>query len=218
MKKILCFTVVSAMALMSNIMPASADVFVWRDPVSKMTLSFPDTWRQVNNQNPGDVLTLQAAGQNDFAGCKMNVADEGRFKIYPVRYSPQIQRVYISEDFWTQYLGQYNNVVVHNGTDNNGLAEGFASMASVSYETAKGARMKKTAIGFASHYRNRIYTVECSAEQSAYPKWHNAFLSLIKSVDFHDGTNFAFTGYYRDFLKDNTLKVRGPSVFEDTYH
>ena len=91
-------------------------------------------------------------------------------------------------------------------------------MAVVSYDTTRGAKLRKRAIGFASYYRNKIYTVEWSAEESVYHKWHNAFLGVIKSVDFHDGTNFAFSGYYRDFINDTTLKVRGPSVFEDTYH
>ena len=218
MKKILSITIVSTLVLMTGVTSAKADVFVWRDPASKMTVSYADTWRQINNQNPNDVLTIRAPGENEFAECKVNIADEGRFKIYPVQYSGAIQRLNVSKDYWEQYLAQYNDIVVHEGMDNNGLGRGFASMASVSYETTKGAKMKKRALGFASHYRNKIYTVECSAEQSAYHKWHNAFLNVIKSVDFHKGTNFAIPGYYRNFLGDKTLKVRGPHIFEDTYH
>ena len=222
MKKYIQFTAFTALALVSCLSGAHADVHVWQDLHSKMTVSYNDTWQRVSNQNPDDVLTVRAPdralGVYDYAECKINVADEGRFKIYPVRYSGNIQRLYISEDFWDRYLGQYDNVVIHKGTDNNGLGDGFASMASVSYETVKGAKMAKRAIGFASHYNNRIYTVECSAEESAYHEWHGAFLSFIKSIDFHDRTNFAISGYYRDFLGDKELKVRGPSVFEDSYH
>ena len=218
MKKILQVTAVSALALCVGVSTSSADVNVWRDVGSKMTASFPDTWQQIHNQNPGDVLTVRAPGVHEYAECKVNVKDDGRFKIYPVRNSGAIQRLFVSEEYWQGYLAQYNDVIVHDGTDNNGLGDGFASMASVSYVTSKGAKMKKRALGFASQYRNKIYTVECSAEESAYHKWHNPFLSFIKSVDFHNGTNFAISGYYRDFLQDKTLKVRGPGVFEDTYH
>ncbi|MEM7650831.1 MAG: hypothetical protein AAF204_01955 [Pseudomonadota bacterium] len=217
MKTYLRILAFSAIALTSGVSSAAADVNVWRDPDTKMTVSYADTWAQLNNQNPGDVLTIQAPGANDHAICSVNIADEGRFKIYPVRFSGAIQRMNVSQDYWDAYLGRYNNVVVHEGTDNNGLGRGFASMASVSYETVKGAKMKKRAIGFASHYRNHIYTVECSAEASAYHKWHGQFLSFIKSVDFHQGTNFATSGYYRNFMGDKTLKVRGPHLFEDTY-
>jgi len=217
MKNTLRITAVSALALVMSVSSVSADVNVWRDPATKMTVSYADTWQRVSNENVDDVLTIRAPGNNEHAECKMNIADEGRFKIYPVHYSGEIQRLHVSENYWDDYLGRYNNVVVHAGTDNNGLGHGFASMVSASYVTAKGAKMNKRAIGFASHYRNNIYTIECSAEASAYHKWHDAFLSVIKSVDFYQGTNFALNGYYRDFINDKTLKVRGPHFTDDSY-
>ncbi len=218
MKNTLRIATVTALALVIGLSSAKADVSVWRDPMTKMTVSYADTWQRANNQNPGDMLTVRAPGDNEFAECKVNILDDGRFKIYPVRNSAAIQRLYYSKDYWEQYLAQYNNVVIHEGTDNNGLGRGFASMASVSYETVKGAKMKKRAIGFATLYRNKAYTVECSAQEAAYHKWHDKFLNFVKAVNFHQGTNFAISGYYRDFLGDKTLKVRGSHVFEDTYH
>ncbi len=207
-----------ALALVTGISSASADVNVWRDKDTKMTVSYADTWQQINNQNPGDVLTVRAPGDNEFAECKISILDDGRFKIYPAHYNDEIQRVNFSKEYWDRYLAQYNDVVVHKGTDNNGLGRGFASMASVSYDTVKGAKMRKRAIGFASQYKNKVYNVECSAQESAYHKWHGKFLSFVKAVDFEQGTNFAISGYYRDFLQDKTLKVRGPDIFEDSYH
>ena len=217
MTKILTLSSVCALSLIVGSQSVQADEFVWRDPATKMTVSYPDTWRQVSNKNAGDVLTVRAPGENEVAECVISTADEGRFKIFPVKYSANIQQRFVSEQYWDDYLGRYNDVVIHNGTDNNGLGRGFASMASMSYETAKGARMKKRALGFASHYRNTIYNVECSAEASAYHKWHKPFLSFVKSVDFYKGTNFAYSGYYRNFITDKTLKVRGPHVSDDLY-
>ncbi|HOO82617.1 MAG TPA: hypothetical protein PK513_08945 [Alphaproteobacteria bacterium] len=223
MKKIFRLSSVCALALCAGVSSAAADVAMWRDVGSKMSLTYDDRWDAVSNQNPGDVLTIRAPntaahGLYNFAGCKVNIENDGRFKIYPRRNAGTIQRTAFSRDYWERYFGLYNDVVVHEGTDNNGLGEGFASMASFSFEDYKGAKVKKRGIAFASHYRNRVYLVECSAEESVYHEWHNAFLNVIKSVDFHDGTNFAITGYYRDFLQDKTLKVRGPSVFEDGYY
>lgn len=218
MKKYIQIATVSALALVMGVSAASADVNVWRDPTTKLTVSYADTWGRINNQSVGDVLTVRAPAANAFAECRINIADDGRFKIYPVRYSGALQRVNFSADYWDRYLAQYNDVMVHEGTDNNGLGRGFASMVSVSYDTASGAKMRKRAIGFVSQYRNHVYTVECSAEESAYHEWHNSFLSFIKAIEFDEGTNFAISGYYRDFLQDNTLRVRGPSVFEDSYH
>ena len=199
---------------------AQAEINVFRDPVTKVTASYPDRWYDINNQNPGDVLTIRAPnapGHQDFAECKINTQADGRFKIFPVQYSAPIQRLYIAEDYWKQYLARYDDVVVHKGTSNNGLGDGFASMAQTSYTTPGGGKMRKRSIAFASLYNNVLYTVECSAVESSYHKWHNSFLSFIKSVDFHNRTNFALAGHYRDFINDKTLKVRGPSFREDSY-
>ena len=197
---------------------AQASVFVWQDPASDARLSFPDSWKPVNNQNPGDVLTIRAPGENDFAQCRLNVQPEDRFKIYPVDYSPEIQRLNVSKAFWEKSFDLYDNVVLDQVADNAGLGRGFGSWATASYETTKGAKMFKRSMAYASYYNNHIYTVECSAEQGAYDRWHNPFLTVVKSVDFKKTTNHAYTGYYRDFLSDKTLKIRGATVLDDTYH
>lgn len=223
MKNMFRYTALCAVVLVAGASSARADLAVWREVGSKMTLSFDDRWGMVSNQNPGDVLTLRvpdrsAHGHYDFAGCKVNITEDGRFKIYPRRNAGAIQRTAYSKNYWRQYLGLYDNVAFHSGGDNRGLGDGFASMIAFSFDSYKGARVRKRGLAFVSNYRNKVYHVECSAEESVYPRWHNAFLNVIKSVDFHDGTNFAITGYYRDFLQDKTLKVRGPHVFDDTYY
>ncbi len=211
------FAVAMAAGVVSS---AQAEVSVFRDPVTKMTVSYPDRWYDISSQNPNDILTVRApspAGMHEFAECKVNAHPDGRFKIYPVQYSAPIQRLYIAEDYWKKYTARYDDVVLHKGTSNNGLGDGFASMAQVSYTTPGGSKIRKRSIGFASLYNNVLYTVECSALESAYHKWHKPFLSFIKSVDFHNRTNFALAGHYRDFINDKTLKVRGPSFREDSY-
>ena len=225
MKTISRISAVSAIVLSFCISSASAEVKVWRDAKTKMTVSYDDRWDEVTNQNPGDILTLRGpdagyangVAARDFAECKINVDYDGRFEIYPVHYSAPIQRLNFSQEYWDGYLSRYADVVVHKGTDNNGLGDGFASMVSASYTTAVAPIYRKRAIAFTSHFNNNVYTVECSAKQSAYHKWHNSFLSFIKSVDFHEGTNYALSGYYRDFIQDRTLKVRGPDMLDDTY-
>ena len=225
MKKIFLLSAISVLSVGAYSNVAKAEVAVWQDPASKVKVSFDDRWEKVTNQNPGDVLTLRGpdagyangVAARDFAECKVNVAYDGRFQVYPVHYSAPIQRLNFSQNYWDEYLARYADVTVHKGTDNSGLGDGFASMVAASYTTAVAPIYRKRAIGFASHYKNNVYTVECSAKQSAYHKWHNAFMSFIKSVDFHEGTNFALSGYYRDFIPDKTIKVRGPDVFDDTY-
>lgn len=172
----------------------------------------------VNNQNPGDVLTIRAPGTNDFAECRLHVEDEGRFKIYPVGYSRQIQHLNVSAPYWEEFFATYDNPSFAEFRDNAGLGRGFASMTTASYVTAKGAKVAKKALAFASYYNNHLYTVECSAEQSVYEKWQPAFLGVMQSVDFKKTTNHDYEGYYRDFLSDKPLKIRGETILDDRYH
>jgi hypothetical protein len=217
MFRLLGLTVLST-AMLAASGAARADVFYWQDPESGASLTFPDRWAQVSNQNPGDVLTVRAPGGNDFAECRLNVQPDGRFKIYPAEYSPQIQRKNISRDFWDGAFALYNNVNIDQVSDNAGLGRGFGSWATASYETAKGARMIKRSLAYASYYDRHVYTLECSAEAAAYDRWVNPFLSVVKSVNFKKTSNGQTTGYYRDFLSDKTLKIRGATVLDDTYH
>ena len=39
-----------------------AEVYFWQDPVSKMSLTVPDTWRMSHDQKPDDVVTFLAPG------------------------------------------------------------------------------------------------------------------------------------------------------------
>lgn len=219
MKKYLSILGLSGILCALSASPAKADVFYWQDGDTRMSLSFPDRWARVSNQNPGDVMTIRAPGVYDFAECRVNVKADGRFKIYPVGYDAHIQRRDFSMPYWESYYGIYNNVVFRDVVDNAGLGRGFASMATAAYETASGPKMMKRSLAFASYYRNHVYTVECSAEDSAYLKWHTAFQGVVKSMDFHDpSNNRAVIGYYREFLDDDTLKISGPTIFEDSYH
>jgi hypothetical protein len=207
-----------SLMLALSVSTAQAEQFYWQDRASGASLSFPDSWKQVNNNNPGDVLTIRAPGLYHDAECRLNVQPEGRFKIYPVDYSGEIQRLHISAPYWEEFYATHNDVVFGEVRDNAGLGRGFASLVTARYETAKGARMIKTSMGFASYYNNHIYTLECAAEQSAYADWERTFLSIVQSVDFKKTTDHNYTGYYRDFLSDKTLKIRGATVLDDTYH
>ncbi len=202
--------------------PSLASVFVWQDPETGVSASFPDRWMVVTNQDVNDVLTVRAPGEHAFAGCSISAKTDERFKIYPRRFAENIQRVALTENYWQGHFADTNNPVFHSIEDNKGLGRGFASMATVSYETApdnlKGPKVYKHGIAFAALYDKTLYTVQCSAEAAAYSQYHNMFLSFIKSVDFDQRTNYALTGYYRNFMDDCILKVRGPTMWDDSYH
>ncbi|MAI63054.1 MAG: hypothetical protein CBB87_11355 [Micavibrio sp. TMED27] len=196
---------------------AKASVFFWQSEDKKVSVTFQDTWGRVSNQKPSDLLTVKAPGSLEYAMCTISQREDERFKIYPNQYAPHIQKLNFSKDMWTLHFDGQKNPVIHEVRDAAQLSVGYASMASASYETAVGPKMRKRAIGFASLYRNKLYTVECSAEESVYDEWHGAFMSFMKAVEFNVETNHALSGYYRDFIDDTKLWVKGPTVTEDTY-
>ncbi|MCC7305808.1 MAG: hypothetical protein IT558_06065 [Alphaproteobacteria bacterium] len=187
--------------------PASAEIFYWQDPETKLSVTFPDTWLRVSNQQPEDLWTVAAPGANDYATCRLRVDEDRRFVIYPREYADSIQRLNYSRKFWDDYVGQFNGAVINAVHDNAGLGQGFASWADVSFISSSGASVQKRGIMFASVYNDKAFVLECSAEASVYEKWMRPFLSVVKSVDFRTEYSTRLNGYYRPFQYDGRIKI-----------
>lgn len=192
---------------------ARADVFFVEDQNDRFTVTFPDTWKQTDNQKPDDKLTVYAPGQYNFATCRVRVREDRRFVIYPSELSDEVQRVNISRDFWDDYLGEYDNVSVEVFKDNAGLGLGNASMVEAAFDTAEGALVHKRGIMFAAIYHDQLYIVDCSAEESVYDGFRPAFLGIVKSVDFTKINQGRPNGHYRDFT-DEEVEIEGPTELE----
>ncbi|GJL85341.1 MAG: hypothetical protein DHS20C02_11160 [Micavibrio sp.] len=219
MNKILKLFLIATAFLSVSISSVSAEVFYVENDKGRFSMSFPDSWALSHNQKPDDMLTVWAPGEYDYATCRMKVREDRRFLVYPVRYSGEIQRSAYSKDFWFDYLNEHTDPYLAYVTDVGGLGRGFASYAEAFYTTAVGPKMVKQAIMFASLYHDKLYVLECSAEIESYPKWHKAFLSVAKSVDFTKSISEMKTGYYpHDFLGYSPLVIYGERPFDDTYH
>jgi len=86
-------------------------------------------------------------------------------------------------------------------------------MADITYEGFDQPKSIRRAIVFASHYQNKLYIYECSAEQAAFDKWYPSFMSILKSVDFKPMVPFK-RGYYRDFYDGETV-IHGRREIDD---
>ncbi len=190
-------------------LPARAEIFQWQDPVSKVSLTVPDTWRMVHGQKPDDVVTFYAPGADDHASCRMRVRKDRRFMIYPVRFSDEVQRTaYNAGKFWDDYLAEFDGYKIHEMWDNAGLGRGFGTYAEASFVTSAGPKMQKRGVMFASLYRDKAYILECSAEAHAYARHHDAFMNVAKAVDFRKAIHEFPAGHYRDFIRDGGLKIK----------
>ncbi len=197
------FFVLSIVALTSQ---ARADYFVWEDPETGLSLSFPDTWRRGNNKKPDDLITILAPSGEENARCVVTATDDHRFLIYPPRYDVSIQKVAYSKNFWDSYMSVKDNVRFHVVKDQTGLGRGVGSSATASYDTSWPEPFaRRTAIMSVSLYSGTAYLVNCSAEEHAFAKWQPLFMSVMKSIDFKKAYHENVTGHYSNFLKHRDL-------------
>ncbi len=203
----------SVLALTVMTAPASAEVFFWEDAETNMSFTYPDRWTPMHNQRTDDIYAVQAPSVNDHAICRLRVREDKRFIIYPEYLDKHVAKIQYSWAFWNDYLGEYDDVTIETVSDNyTGFGRGFGSYAAARYTNAVGPKMDKRALMIAALYNGKAYIMECSAEIHAYHKWHQSFLSVVKSVDFRKEINEAKNGYYRNFY-DRQVQVRGDEDF-----
>lgn len=193
---------------------AKATEFSWKDPMSGASLLYPDTWTQVHNQKPDDVLTIAAPwmrGRDDIALCRMRVREDKRFSIYPVAMSSFVQEDAYNDEFWADYVGEYDNAVINQYRSKQGLGRGFGSMIDFSYISTYGPKMARRGMAHVSLYDDKAYIFECSSKASAYEAWHPLFSQILSTVHFKKTIHEHRGGHYRRLDCDKPLHIsNGP--------
>lgn len=185
---------------------AKADYFLWQEPKSGLTVTFPDTWEKQNNKNTLDVLTIEAPSKNNNPVCTIKVDNDKRFTIFPPEYGQSVQKVAVSVPFWESYMGLYDEYDIARVYDGGALGRWVASYATASYTLRNGtAYQQRRGIMFASLYYDKLYIVECSALAHGYERWEKDFRSVIKSIDFKQIYHHYKNGHYDNFLRDADL-------------
>jgi len=196
-------TALTALTLLVFPAKAKADYFVWQDPETGLTMSFPDTWAVVSNHEDNDLVTIMPPSGREHASCRVRANEDKRYLIYPPRFSSAIQRVDFSLGFWSDYLQEYTNPEIYNIQNGAGFGRGFASYATAGYESmVQGPYMRRKALMFVSLYDDDAYVIECSAHEESFASWKSIFLSIAGSVNFQQVDHIPAAGYYRNFLGD----------------
>lgn len=186
---------------------AKADYVVWQDSDTGVSLSWPDTWKMVSSADPDDVVTIMPPSGRGHAACRVRAREDDRFLIYPPGKSWAVQQVGYSQDFWHDYLMEYNEPEIFQVYDGAGLGRGFASYALAAYESpVQGPNMNRRALMFASLYNGTAYILECSAHEHAFEQWKPMFLSIAKSVDLKKAHHELTTGHYFNFMTDPRIE------------
>jgi hypothetical protein len=197
---IFCFCLTAALS------KAQADYYLWEDPKSELTITFPDTWAKISNQNSADILTIIAPDRGGKAQCVVRTYPDERFVIFPPRYGHAVQKIAVSIPFWKDYLSLYDVYDIGRVYDGGGLGRWIASYATAGYMKRNGTVMEpRRALMFASLYYKTLYVVECSTLEGAYAMWEPDFRSIIKSIDFKKIYNERKTGHYANFLREADL-------------
>jgi hypothetical protein len=177
---------------------ASAEYFVWQDPKTGASLTFPDTWRTINNQKPDDLVTLIGPSRNDRPICRLRARDDARWLNYPIEYSRDVQHFAYDRDFWIDYTGDYNDVVFDFTKDDAGLGQAFASMVVVNFTDPLPKVDGITRMGqmWAGVYHDTAYILDCSSTRASFIEWQPDFVGIAKSVTLRPVMTQTPHGYY----------------------
>ena len=181
---------------------ANADIYIWKDADTNISVSFPDTWKIITNQQPDTILTVLAPDSEAMPICRLRVREDKRFRMYPVQFESDIQKVAYSHNFWEDYLnGQYANLKMSQSLDEAGLGRSFASFALFNYDgDPEENDVFRQGLGFASHYFDYGLIAECTANQIGYPDWVPEFTQFFGSIDYPAVYGTSVNGEYRDFI------------------
>ena len=191
---------------------AQAEIYYWQDPLSKVAVTVPDTWHQVHNQKPDDVVTFigptKTAGAEDFAQCRLRVNRDARYVMYPPRYGSQIRDAALGLDFWEDYVGQYPEGHLDTvSPKDGGLGLGFASDAFMTFVSDMAPRTQRRGIAIASIYRDKAYIFECSAEAEAFKDWYPEFMQVLQTVTLRNEYSQFPGGYYRKLHDVTPMRI-----------
>lgn len=216
--KILRLSLMTAVALSAFIGSAKADYNVWTDAKTGLTVSFPDTWKQNNNQTSIDVITLSVPSGDGNATCKISSQEDKRFLVYPNKYRADIRDKNFAMNFWEKYATNYNSVNMIRYADNAGLGQGFSSMALVSFLTPPTSAnaddsTDRGGIMAVTNYGDKVYVAECSSALPVYGQYHVQFMDFFKSISFKKYYHELVVGDYRNFLNTmGTIDVPFPNA------
>ncbi len=203
-KSILLSLLVISLFIFTN--RADAEYFVWEDPHTGVTLSFPDTWYMTSKREDDEIIRINAPGAKISANCVVKHREDKRFLIYPSRYDDAIQKIAYSKDFWTQYFSKHDNVKVHLIRDGAGFAKGYASYIIASYTTGyPEVYEERVSVAFTGYYAGNNLIGECSSSKEEFPKYRDIFLSVLKSVDQDKINHELLIGEYENFLGSNAI-------------
>ena len=188
--------------------PAEAEVFVWDDPEYNISIVFPDDWRVQQNLNTDVRLHILAPQGRDYAACTITAKRDGRFAMYPDRYTQRINSIVFNTIGLVEHLNltERDDVRLVHRSDYAGFGKASAVYAEAEYtKDLVLNHFPMRSLMFATLYGDMYFVFECEAASRNWPYWEPVFLNIAKSVDFPLRQHSTPNGFYRDFHNDGGI-------------
>lgn len=188
---------------------AAADYSVWRDEKTGVSLSYPDTWRQINNKLPHGVITLAARTNGEPVECALTAEDDARWAMYPAHLKDEVQKFAYNSSHWPKYFGGRPALKILRTYEPASLGRGWGTAAIAAYaeHDATGTPRYRASLAVSALYFKTAYTLDCAAPLGEFERWEPVFRALAKSINHKKEVHELTIGEYIDFLKpDGTLQ------------
>lgn len=193
-------------ALMAFAPSANAEIFVWKDPVYDIKVTYPDNWMRQAQLDDDMRLFILAPQGMDHAACRLYVSHDGRFMDAPA-YAIQEVSGFVFPPAQIQHevvmRPDTSAVQVTGYTNGASLGSGAGVMANVNFvKEWAGARYPMTALVIASQYHGNRIVMSCETLANAWARWEPTMKAIMKSVAWPTAFAPEPNGLYRRFQDD----------------
>lgn len=195
-----------ALGLIAFTAPASAEVFVWTDPASRVEVAFPDNWMRQANLDDYLRLNILAPQGADHAACHLYVKDDPRYMDAPPSAQADVNQFVFTPEIIRQEIFERpdtNNVRISNMYPAAGLGPGAAVMAEVEFtKNWMGQAYPMHGQIFATLYHGKNIVFSCETTATGWDTWKDVVAGIAKSVTFPVAWTLTPNSYYRPFQLD----------------
>ena len=178
--------------MLFTVSSAEAEVFVWNDHETGLSLSYPDSWRRQVQLREDERLRIMQPQGHDFAQCALYTMDQT---------DPLLDNAAVVDYFNNRGV---LDAVITKRTDNAGFGQTAAVYSEVNHSLSwAGQRWPMQAMVFDTISDGVRYSLVCSAVAGRLQRYRAFFLGIASSVDLQPVGHPLPYGLYRDFMREH---------------
>lgn len=172
--------------------PAKAEVFVWNDPATSLSLSYPDHWLRQAQLDGGEKLLISHPQGHDLAQCVLSAQDK-------------TDRLLNAQTVLDGLLNMgYGDATVTSHRDHASWANRVATITGARFSMmVDGQAYPMQAVQYSTLFKGQLHTLLCSAYQPRYQIHAGLFASVAASVKSKIIATPYPNGRYRDFTREH---------------